>query len=378
MISSLAQQFFLDERLVYLNHASYGVATRSMMSLVEEERKSIERDTAGSLGSQLYTRLSQTADSIAELFNADSGSVAIVPNSTTASAALVSSLRPNEALRIVMLDLEYPSVIRGWQHRSQISGGSVELVRITLPIASTESLLDTLEFSVSGSFDVLVVSAITSSTALTLPVRDITGWAKGRGAIAIVDAAHAGMQSPLDIMELNADAVFGSLHKWLPIPRPVGYLWLSDALTSVVRPSEVSLRWDDESVVDRFGWRGTWDPSPVFRLSDAVNVWRNWELEGLLTEARNMTELAMAEMRALGLSPTGPKDMLPPLMRTYILGDVDASRLRRNLLEAGLRVWLGESSEGLQLLRIATHVYTSSSDIYHLRKHLARALASPG
>ncbi len=361
MISHLSDQFYHSPHITYLNHASYGTPTRQMMCRVEHMRESLESDTALSLGPLLYEGLSQSVASIKELFGITCGATAIVPNATSAASALATSLMRSKPVRVVMLDLEYSSVIGAWRSRVADIGGHLDVIRVPLPIEHSDVLVQCLD-SIGGDIDVFVFSTVTSSSSLALPMVKLSEWARKRGAYVLMDATHAGIQSPLNISKVDVDAVFGSLHKWLPLPRSVGYLWVADSLVDQVRPSEVSLNWNDLSFIRRFGWPGTWDPASALCVSDAVKVWRQWVQDREITRAEKLADLALQELGELGFECTGPEDMRPPLMRAFVLPRFKSEILKEMFLSIGIRAWIG-NEKGATLLRLATHVYTSEDDI---------------
>ena len=77
-----------------------------------------------------------------------------------------------------------------------------------------------------------------------MPVAAVARLAARAGALLVVDAAHSVGHEPLDVRTLCA-AVYGSLHTWLPVPRPLGFLWVDRSLTDVVRPAAVALHRDE-------------------------------------------------------------------------------------------------------------------------------------
>jgi isopenicillin-N epimerase len=358
-------EFPLDPDIVPLNHASFGVPTTALMTHADHVRRRIERDAAHYLAGPMLAELRTQAAAIASFVGAGPDTLAVVANSTEASSAVAVSLARDRAARVVLLDSEYSSVIRAWQVATAASGGSVQLVSIAVPVKSEADVLAALDSQVSGDFDFLVVSLIASSTALRLPVPRIARWAATRGAHTVVDAAHGAGHVGLRVDNLEAALVFGTLHKWLPVPRPVGFLWASDQFRDVIRPAAVALRWDD-SLVERFTWRGTWDPASALCLTDALAQWQLWEADGAHARAEQMADHATQRLVALGLIPTGSRELLAPRLRSFIIPGIGKDKLDEALDDAAVRAWVGTTVTGETLLRIATHVYTTDEHIDRL------------
>lgn len=364
--------FELDAGLVQLNHASFGVPTRAALRRAEEQRRAIERDTATALGPELVAGLREQAEVLAREIGAGPGSTALTAGSTEANAALATSLPLAPGDHVLLLDVEYPSVLRAWTVACERAGATLDVARLPLP-ATVDGVL-TAVATAHPATTTVVVSAITSSTAVALPVAAVAALCRERGAVLVVDAAHVAGHVPLDVAALGADAVFGSVHKWLPVPRPVGFLWTAPWLLPVVRPAAVSLTWDSDEVVERFAWRGTWDPAPALGLADALAEWREWQRAGDLDEAARVAAHLDAGLVALGLDPTADEPLRPPRLRAVRARGVGLDALRRVLDDAGVRAWTGAAPDGTATLRVSTHVYNEPADLGPLAVAVRAAL----
>jgi isopenicillin-N epimerase len=221
---------------------------------------------------------------------------------------------------------------------------------------------------------VVVMSAVTSATAVAMPLRAVSRWCRENGAQLLVDAAHVVGHTSLDVAHLGAAAVFGSLHKWLPVPRSVGFLWLAPEFRDVVRPAQVSLRWDSEDLIQRFGWRGTWDPASALGLEAALAELAEWDRAGELERAQAVADHIAGALREIGLSETAGEGLMPPRLRAFLVPGVELAELRASLEWAGVRAWTGRSADGVTILRISTHVYSDAADADPLMDAMRRAL----
>ncbi|MDO8106728.1 aminotransferase class V-fold PLP-dependent enzyme [Isoptericola sp. b441] len=350
----------VDPTLVELNHASFGAPTRAALARAQDERARIERDTARGLGPDLTVRLREQARALEALVGADPGSLALTANSTEGHGALTASLPLAAGDHVLLADLEYASVLRGWQVACERVGATADVVPLALP-ATADQVLATVA-AMHPATRVVVLSAITSSTALALPVREVAAICRERGVTLVVDAAHVVGHAPLDVADLGADAVLGSLHKWLPVPRAVGFLWLAPHLRDRVRPAVVSLAWDSEDLVERFGWRGTWDPAPALGLGAAIAEHDAWRAAGDLDRAVELADRLSETLTGLGLRATGTAELVPRRLRAFLVDGVTLPTLRAALDGAGVRAWTGTAPDGTTLLRVSTHVHTAPGD----------------
>ena len=142
----------------------------------------------------------------------------------------------------------------------------------------------------------------------------------------------------------------------------MGFLWLSPELREVVRPAQVSLQWDSGNLVQRFGWRGTWDPASALGLEAALTELSAWDRAGELEGAKGVADRIAAALRAAGLSATAGEGLVPPRLRAFLVADVDLADLRASLDASRVRAWTGRTADGVTILRISTHVYNNATD----------------
>jgi isopenicillin-N epimerase len=379
MRQSWRDEFPLVPQIVMLNHASYGLAPLEMLTHCAAIRRELESDPNVNLGEDLQRRLLAIAELVGtELGLPDPTACALTTSATSGAAALQRSLPLGRGDTVVLLDCEYSSVIRGWQRRCDEAGARLHVIGIPLPLRDGAELLDLLSRSVGDdSATVLQFSAITSSAALRLPVDDLAAWGRERGATVVVDAAHAPFHIGVDRWQ-GVDAVFGTLHKWLPVPRSVGILWASAALAPLVRPAETSLTVDEPLLASRFGWPGTFDPAPRLALPAAIHRHREWNSAGAIAHCEQLADYADDVLSGIGCVPTGGAGLRPPRMRAFLLSHPDLAVVRQTLLDKNIRVWSGRYDDSTCLVRVATHVYNDRQDIDILAETLQPLMVSRG
>jgi selenocysteine lyase/cysteine desulfurase len=368
-------EFPIDDDIVLLNHASFGVATTHMMAFAAQVRQRIEADAAALLAGSLLEEMHSELRAVADFLSAPPDCVAVTLNATEAASAVASSLCGRQpGLRVAMADTEYPSVIEAWRNATDAHGGSLQVVRLPDTTGSADDVVRAFDRQTGGWLDVVVVSLVSSPTALLLPVRRIGEWASGRGALTVVDAAHGPGHVALRIAELGATIVYGTLHKWLPVPRPLGFLYATPEVRDELRPAMIALR-RDERFAERFMWRGTWDPTSALCFSAALEQWRGWRADGSLEHAEGMADLVSERLVGCGLGPTGGASLLAPRLRSFVVPEFTADELRRALDRARVRAWVGAAPTGQTLLRVATHVFTTEA---HIERLVQVVSAQPG
>jgi isopenicillin-N epimerase len=363
-MNPLAAQFALTPGLVMLNHASFGLSTRRVLGEAATLRRDLESDPIRHLGPSLLDRLHAVTSQLAATFGLPRDSTTMTANATSGASALMRSLPLEADDTVAVLASEYSSVQRGWELRCREAGARFRLVAVPGPLESADELLAGLDAQIEGRVAVLQLSLVSSTAALLLPVRELSEWGHSRGAVVVLDAAHGPGHVPLSVDHWKVDAMYGTLHKWLPTPRPLGFLSLTPELTDVVRPAEVSLTWDSPDLVGRFSWPGTYDPVPRLLLPAAVEQWDAWNDAGAIATAASVADRAAEALARVGAVPTAGAGFLPPRLRAFLLPGVELGDLDRACAAAHVRAWTGLDRAGVTVLRLAFHVYNDDDDVH--------------
>jgi isopenicillin-N epimerase len=345
-----------------LNHASFGLATSSLLERAEDYRRAIEAEPVAMLTDDLDVGHPEAVAETAGWLGLDRARTALTMNATSGAAAVTQSLPVGPADHVVILRAEYPSVLRGWERRCAETGATLHVVDVPVPVETVADVIARLDDVPADQVAVLQFSGIASSTAMRLPVADVVAWGRARGAHVVLDGAHMPGHVPLAEWAL-ADAAFGTLHKWLPVPRSVGVLHAAPETTPLLRPAETTLTWDADDLAERFAWPGTYDPAPRLCLPEAIAVWQAWEDSGAHARAARMAEVAHDVLTAAGARAAAGPSLRAPRLRSFVLDGVGAEALKEALADAGVVAPAIELGDTGSMIRIATHVYTDDADV---------------
>ncbi|MDR2453560.1 MAG: aminotransferase class V-fold PLP-dependent enzyme [Bifidobacteriaceae bacterium] len=372
MGNDLLGLFPLDPGIAYLNHASYGAPLRRLLAAANSTREATERDTALRLGRGLVAALHRVAGSIQQRLATQGGQLAVVPNATAANNALAASLELGPGRSVALFDSEYSSVIRCWQAHAARRGAALRVLPLELP-ATRAQILDALD-SLDDAVGAFVASAVSSTAAVAMPLAEISGICQERGIRLVVDAAHMLGHMDQALAGCAPSAVFGSLHKWLPSPRPAGFLWVADGLADQVKPAAVSLTWDEPGFLERFSWWGTWDPAACLTVPEGFEALDLWRQEGRVTQAEDLAEAMSRSLAEAGLKPTTEPALAAKRLRAFLAPRLSPDLLRSAVDAAGVRAWVGQEPRGATVLRLSTNVYNDQRDSARLVATVAQAL----
>jgi isopenicillin-N epimerase len=342
--------FLLDPEVVYLNHGSFGACPRPVFDVYQEWQRKLEREPVALLGRRLEAELAAVRAALAAYVGAPSESLALAPNATTALNTVLRSLRFDPGDEILTTEHEYGAIDLLLDYVSDRSGARV----IRSPGRDAEAIW-------AGATErtrVLVVSHVTSPTAVVLPVAELCALAREADVLSVVDGAHAPGHVPLDLGRLDADFYSGNCHKWLCAPKGAGFLYARPERQQLLEPTVVGWGYRESEFTLRYGPQGTHDPAAYLSVPAAIEFVR---AEGRATECRELLQQGARQLAAAGFDPYAPEQ--PLQMASFRLPDSDPERVELGLLErfrieAPVREWNGQV-----LIRVSIAPYNTTGDL---------------
>ena len=297
----------------------------------------------------------------------------LVDNATYAMNVVANSFSLSHGDEVMLTNHTYGAVRRIWQRQCEQVGAKLATVNLPAVIESTEQIVDFFTAAVTPNTRLLVVSHITSPTAITLPVGQISKQMHERGVAVCIDGPHAVAQSPLAIDDLNCDFYAASCHKWLSAPFGTGFLYVHPRRQTQMKPPVLSWGRTDRSVTtsewrDEFTWLGTRDPSGHLAIPAAIGFLRNVGMDNFRARTHYLARYARS-----ALIEFAPRDPILPdspvwygSMAHVPLPDGDARQLQTALWnQYGIEVPVIDF-DGKRWIRVSCHLYTNKAHIDQL------------
>ncbi|MFT4085837.1 MAG: aminotransferase class V-fold PLP-dependent enzyme [Gordonia sp. (in: high G+C Gram-positive bacteria)] len=150
---------------------------------------------------------------VADLLEADPGGIVFAPSRNALITALADALpRAVWEGEIILSRLDDESNIVPWlraarRYGAQVRWAEVDVTDGTLPPWQFEDLIN-------DRTTLIAVTLATSTTGAITDIGQIAGYARGSGALLVVDASSAAPYVRVDIAETGADAVLVSPERW--------------------------------------------------------------------------------------------------------------------------------------------------------------------
>ena len=297
----------------YLNHGSFGPPPQAVRAARQKWLEALESQPMDFFVRQLEPAWLAARDKLAAFVGASAGDLIFVENATVGMNIVADSFPLAAGDEVLLTDHEYGAVQRIWQRACANAGAAAKTVELPLPFRTAGETCEAIFAAVTDRTKLLVVSHITSPTAVILPVAEICRRAQERGIAVAIDGPHAIAQVPLAIDELGCDFYAASCHKWLSAPFGSGFLRVAPPWQKFVRPPVLS--WGRipptkiESWSDEFVWSGTRDSSAYLSIPAAIEFLESVGLDAFRSRTHWLAQYARRKLVELtGLEPLVPDD----------------------------------------------------------------------
>jgi isopenicillin-N epimerase len=379
---AVGKLFLNDPDQIYLNTGSWGVLARPVYdAMIAAIREQELNPTASRDG--LLEGVEEARRRLAGLVNACPEDLAFLTNVTVAVNTVVNGLDWRDGDEILASDQEYGAIDNCLHNASRRWGVTLRRAAIPIPPKSPWDVVKAFEAAITDRTRLVLCSHVTTGTGLIAPVKALADLAHARGALIVIDGAHAPGMIPLDLRAYGCDFYGGNCHKWLCSPKGVGFLHAAPEVQERMKHLVVSWGYSKSGTTRDCGGRplingkpymwgieqwGTVSLPEQVATGEAVRFQTNIGLERIAQRGRQlagylrrrMSEFDWAEL----LSPTHPE--MTGSISTFRLSGWGEMKLRETLLQRH-RITVPAWREGPhQVLRVSTHIYNSFSQVDRL------------
>lgn len=325
--------FLIRDDIVFFNHGAFGACPKPVFAQYQAWQLELERQPVDFLLRRRAGLMEQARACIAETFKAAADEIVFVSNATTGLSRAIRSLPLQPGDEILTTNHEYGAVNRLLDFVAERTGARIVRSKARLPYTSDAAFVDDLFADASPKTGAIVISHITSPTALIFPVELVCQRARERGIITIIDGAHATGQLPVDLSAIGADMYSGNFHKWLCAPKGSGFLHVRPQHQALIDPLVISHGvYEGSDFVERNEWLGTRDIAAFLTVPAAIDFQRQHDWPAVIAECHRLAALAQSRLcDCFGLAPYSEHQFSQ--MVTIPLPDCDVELIRRQLYD---------------------------------------------
>ena len=396
--SEFARHWSLDPDVVYLNHGSFGACPRPVLAEQQRLRDRMESELVRFFVEELPGLTDQARAVLAGFLKCPVPDVVFMPNATTAVTTVLENVSREwrEGDEVIATAHEYPACMNNLRRIASQAGAKVVPVKVPFPLKDAAEVVDAVMGAVTPRTRALLISHVTSPSALILPVERIVPELERRGIACIVDGAHAtGFVRGLNLGELKPSFYTANCHKWLCTPKGSAFLYIREDRQKDFRPLVLSNNAEKpkagrKHLHTEFDYVGTDDFTAWLAVPAGIRFMGSllpggWD--ALMARNHEVAVSARALIcETLGVQPAAPESMLGPMASIFLPPHESErharlmarpSRYHDALQDALVQkhriqvpVW-AVAGENRRLVRISAQIYNAPEQY----EYLARALA---
>lgn len=389
--SPFARFWMLDPQVVFLNHGSFGACPLRVIENQRHLQEQMEREPVRFMVRELEPLIDAARAALGAFIGADPAGIALVPNATAAVNAIVRSLRFSPGDEILTNDHEYNACNNVLRWAAARDGATVVTAQIPLPVRGPGDVVHAIMQRVTPRTRLIMVSHVTSPTALVFPVEEIVNEARARGVDVLVDGAHAPGMLPLSVDALGAAYYVGNCHKWMCSPKGAGFMVVAPDKRESLVPAVISHAFNTTLTTrsrfhQLFDWTGTDDFSAWLALPESIHAMESMLPGGwpaIMKANRNKARSARdALCKIFNCEPLAPAEMLGSMAAVRIpdatvlppaLDDTNARLYDEMGVQVPLITWPASPD---RLMRVSAQLYNAPEQYEYAGRALERIVAS--
>jgi kynureninase len=224
-------EFPILQRTTYLNSCSLGALSHRALRRVAQFH-----DDWHSLGAAAWYgiwigRLAELRARVARMIGAAESEVALAASTSAALSVIASAFDYHDRPRVVIADIDFPTVAYQWMVRP-----GIELVRVP----SDDGVVidpERVAAAIDDRTAIVALSHVFFTTGGIQETRPIAHAARKHGTFFLLDAYQSAGQVPIDVAALDVDALVTGPLKWLLGGPGLAYLYVRDAWLRQLRPT---------------------------------------------------------------------------------------------------------------------------------------------
>jgi selenocysteine lyase/cysteine desulfurase len=356
----------LQDTPAYLNTGGLGPASQPVLDTVFSTMTELQQHSE--TGHELFEPARET---LARYLGAAPAEICFTRNATEATSIIAAGIALREGDEVIFESHAHPGGSFPWFNQEKLRGIKA---RVFDPDpASPAANLARIRELITPRTRVIQVSHITCTTGLLFPVKAIAELAHAHGAWFHIDGAQSAGMIPVDVHAIGCDSYAVSGHKWIGGPHESGVLYLrrdrlDDIAVTLVgaHSGELDhlpgvLKFEPAATRHEYGTRNA---GLACGLAAAVGLQEQIGRERIAAYGHGMATRLLRELAPVpGIAVLTPRpDEMRGSMIAIAHARADAGKLFGYLVEQHRLRCRPVTEQGLQAVRISTHVFNSHAE----------------
>ncbi|NET32465.1 MAG: aminotransferase class V-fold PLP-dependent enzyme [Cyanothece sp. SIO1E1] len=373
MLDCQSSMFSLPPEVSYLNCAYMSPLLNEVVQEGEYQvrRKSIPY-TIGV--PDFYEPVAELKKAFAQLINVSNPDrIAPIPSASYGLATVARNLPTKENFNIVMVEEQFPSNYYIWERLAQEKGGSLRVVKLPDSNRSrSEAWSEALLNAIDDQTVLLALSHVHWADGTPFDLSSLREKTRAHGAWMVLDGTQSIGALPLDVEEIQPDALIAAGYKWLLGPYSLGVAYYGPVFDEGV-PIEESWYNREESenfqnlvnyqpnykgFANRYGVGEQSNFILVPMLTKAIQQLLAWKVEAVQAYCRALSAPVVAQLAEMGCRVEAEAHRAGHLFGVRLPKQMDQTKLQQ--LFAAHQVFVSVRGNAI---RVSPHVYNDEVDM---------------
>lgn len=390
--SKMRDEFLLDPKEIYLNAGTYSALPRAVCEAQHRIMIEAEGNPTRRAARNKNRPAWRVQKMMARYLGVNPEDFVFHVNVTQAMNQAIFSYPWPKGGEFLSTDLEYGAIANAAREASKRRGMSFRVIAIPLFPRTEDEIVDAVLREVGPKTAGMLLSHVTSSTGMRLPVERLAVELRKRDVRSVIDGAHAPGLVPVKLGRTEIDFYGGNLHKWFMGPKGTGFLYANRRYHQILQPHVVGwggvetdpkkftvfetkgTSWPFQYV---FQFQGLHDVSPVLALEETLRFRRRI---GEANIRRRVAELkAYVERRfgdEMGLRVLSPAPQFSAGLTSFeVPGEFPPRGLEEAIFRAsGICVAAWKLGPGKSCMRVSAGIWNTEAEIDRLVYTLKRLM----
>jgi selenocysteine lyase/cysteine desulfurase len=297
---------FLDNGIVYFNHASTGpfssIVVNRLSKLLKEKSETKIDDYLSFLKVVEETKLL-----LAQLINCNVNRTAFVDNTSNGLNILAQSIDWKEGDRILLNDIEFPANVYPFLNLKRL-GVEVDFVRSENGIVTADQIIN----SIKPETKLVSVSFVQFLSGYKIDLEKIGKYCRANDIIFCVDGIQGIGAIRIDVKKCNIDFLSCGTQKWLLGMQGLAFIYVDEELQRKMYPSNVGWlsvenAWNlldynlDLKTSANVFQTGTLNTFGIYAFNTSLNLFNDFGFDNVESEVLSNTKYFISNLKSIGL-----------------------------------------------------------------------------
>jgi len=222
LITCQRDAYNIPRDIAYLNCAYESPLSNAVVAAGHEGIRE-KAQPWGTFPEDFFTHPDAARKLFAQIINADSEGVAIIPSVSYGMTAAIKNLPTSKGEEILVLKDQFPSNIYPWRKLAEGTGASVRMLsRSSNGPTWGEVICD----AITDATTVVAVPHCHWVDGAMVDLDAVAAKARAHGAALVLDITQSAGALPINVSAIEPDFAICACYKWLMGPYSIGFMWV--------------------------------------------------------------------------------------------------------------------------------------------------------